>query len=174
LRSSGKVPEDVPVQKKQNIPLAALGAKRTPPSAPSSGVNAGEGSASFRGFIPEVSSTPEVSAAPSFILRDESGYEASYQGEQCTETSSAEPPLGTSTTDVLEPGRSGEWDETVPEARDIQVTRRVKHPARKQKFTAQDRIAEKLLEAERMWGKAVIRPSVLCRGGTSRAFCFVW
>lgn len=66
------------MQKKQNIPLAALGARRTPPSALSSGVNAGEGSASFRGFIPEVSPTPEVSAAPSFILRDESGSEASY------------------------------------------------------------------------------------------------
>jgi hypothetical protein len=108
LRSSGEVPEDIPVRKKQNIPLAALGARRTPPSAPSSGVNAEEGSASFRGFIPEVSPTPEVSAAPSFILRDESGSEASYQGEQCTETSFAEPPLRTSTTDVPEPGRSGE------------------------------------------------------------------
>jgi hypothetical protein len=58
-----------------------------------------------------------------------------------------------------EPERSGEGDETVLEARDIQATRRVKHPARKRKFTAQDRIAEKILEAERMWGKAVIRPS---------------
>jgi hypothetical protein len=58
-----------------------------------------------------------------------------------------------------EPERSGEGDEAVPEVRDIQVTRRVKHPARKRKFTAQDRIAEMISEAERMWGKAVIRPS---------------
>jgi hypothetical protein len=37
-----------------------------------------------------------------------------------------------------EPERSREEDEAVPEARDIQVTRRVKYPARKRKFTAQD------------------------------------
>jgi hypothetical protein len=60
---------------------------------------------------------------------------------------------------TLEPERSGEGDETIPEARGIQVTHRVKHPARKRKFTAQDRIAEMISEAERMWGKAVIRPS---------------
>jgi hypothetical protein len=159
FRSSEEVPKDVPSRKKQSIPLAALGARRTPPSVPSSGVNVEEGSASFRGFIPEVSPTPEASTAPSFVLRDESGSEASYQGEQGTETSFAEPHLGTSTVISPEPERSGEGDETVPEARDIQVTRRVKHPARKRKFTAQDRITEKLLEAERMWGKAVIRPS---------------
>jgi hypothetical protein len=58
-----------------------------------------------------------------------------------------------------EPERSREGDETIPEARYIQVTRRVKHPARKWKFTAQDRIAEMISKAERMWGKAVIRPS---------------
>lgn len=113
----------------------------------------------FGGFIPEVSPSPEASAAPSFVLGDESGSEASYQGEQGAETSFAEPHLRTSTADAPKPERSGEGDETVPEARDIQVTSRVKHPARKRKFTAQDRIAEKLLEDERMWGKAFIRPS---------------
>ncbi|XP_062161875.1 uncharacterized protein LOC133868887 [Alnus glutinosa] len=168
FKSSEEVLKDVPLQKKQKIPLAALGARRTPPSAPSSGANVEEGSASFRGFIPEVSLTPEVSPATSFVLRDESGSEASFQGEQCAETSFAEHPLWTSTTDAPEPEsttdapepeRSGEEDGNVPEARDILVARRVKHPARKRKFTAQDRIAEKLLEAERMWGKAVIRPS---------------
>jgi hypothetical protein len=41
----------------------------------------------------------------------------------------------------------------------MRVTRRVKHPARKRKFSAQDRIAEMISEAERMWGKAVIKPS---------------
>jgi hypothetical protein len=159
FKNSEEVLGDVPVQKKQKIPLAASGAMRTPPSGPSSRVNVEEGSASFRGFIPKVSITPEVSPAPSFVLRDESGSEASFQGEQCAETSFAEPPLGTSTADAPEPERSGEGDGNVPEARDIPVTRRVKHPARKRKFTAQDRIAENLLEAERMWGKAVIRPS---------------
>jgi hypothetical protein len=130
LRSSGEVPEDVPVRKKQNVPLAALGARRTPSSAPSSGVNAEEGSASFWGFI------PEVSAAPSFVLRDESDSEASFRGDQCAETSFAEPPLGTSKTDAPEPERSGEGDEDVPNVRDMQVTRKLKHSARKRKFTA--------------------------------------
>jgi hypothetical protein len=82
-----EVPEDVPLRKKQNVPLAALGARRTPPSVPSPRVNVEEGSASFRGFVPEVSPTPEAGAAPSFVLRDESGSEASYQGEQGAETS---------------------------------------------------------------------------------------
>jgi hypothetical protein len=158
FKSSEQVSEDVPSWKKQSIPLAALGARRTPPSVPSSGVNVEEGSASFRSFIPEVSPTPEASAAPSFVLRDESGSEASYQGERDAETSVAEPPLGASTVIAPEPEMSGEGDEAVPEARGMQVTRRVKHPARKRKFTAQDRIAQKLLDAERMWGKVVIRP----------------
>jgi hypothetical protein len=126
------------LRKKQNIPLAALGARRTPPSVSSSGVNVEEGFARFWGFIPEVSSTPEANAAPSFVLRDESGSEASYQGEQGAETSFEEPPLGTSTVIALKPERSGEGDETVPEAGDMQATRRIKHPARKRKFIAQD------------------------------------
>jgi hypothetical protein len=91
LRRAEEVPGDVPLRKKQNIPLAALGARRTPPSVPSAGANTEEGSASFRGFVPEVSPTPEAGTAPSFVLRDESGSEASYQG---AETPFEEPPLG--------------------------------------------------------------------------------
>jgi hypothetical protein len=41
----------------------------------------------------------------------------------------------------------------------VQVTRRVKHPARKKKFGTGDRLVEIISEAERMWGKPVIRPS---------------
>jgi hypothetical protein len=41
----------------------------------------------------------------------------------------------------------------------VQVTRRVKHPARKKKFGIRDRLVEIILEAELMWGKPVIRPS---------------
>jgi hypothetical protein len=41
----------------------------------------------------------------------------------------------------------------------VQVTRRVKHSARKKKFGVRDRLVEIISEAERMWGKAVIRPS---------------
>lgn len=145
--------------KKQNIPLAASSARRTPPSVPSAGVNVEEGFASFRGFVPEVSPTPEADAVPSFVLRDESGSEASYRGEQGAETSFEEPPLGASTVTTSEPERFGEGNEAILETRDMQVTRRVKHPARKRKFTAQDRIVEMISVAERMWGKAVIRPS---------------
>lgn len=163
LRSSGEVSENVPAPKKRVVPLAASGARRTspsatPPSAPSSGVNAEEGSASFRGFIPEVSPTPEVSPAPSFVLRDESGSEASFQGEQRAEASSAEPPPVASTAEGLEPEMSGEGLGNVPEVRDVPVRRRVKHPARKRKPSAQDRISQSLMDAELLWGKVVITP----------------
>jgi hypothetical protein len=131
FRRAEEVPEGVPLRKKQNIPLAASGARRTPPSVPSAGVNVEEGSSSFWGFVSEVSPTPEAGTAPSFVLRDESGSEASYQGDQGAETSFEEPPLRASVVTTPEPKRSGEGDETIPEVRDIQVTRRVKHPARK-------------------------------------------
>jgi hypothetical protein len=156
FRRAEEVPEDVPLRKKQNIPLAASGARRTPPSVSSAGVNVEEGSASFRGFVPEVSPTPEAGTAPSFVLRDESGSEASYQGP---ETPLEETHAGASTINSPAPGRSGEGDEPRTEARDVQVTRRVKHSARKRKFSAQNRLVEIISEVERMWGKAVIRPS---------------
>jgi hypothetical protein len=156
FRRAEEVPEDVPLRKKQNIPLASSGARGTPPSESSAGANVEEGSASFRGFIQEVSPTPEAGTAPSFVLRDESGPEASYQG---AETPFEEPHFGASTVTTPESERSGEGDEPIPEAQDVRVTRRVKHPARNQKFSAQDRIAEMISEAERMWGKAFIRPS---------------
>jgi hypothetical protein len=113
FRRAEEVPEDVPLWKKQNIPLAASGVKRTPPSESSAGANAEEGSATFRGFVPEVSPTPEAGTAPSFVLRDESGSEASYQG---AETLFEEPPLGASTVTTLVLERSGEGDEPIPEA----------------------------------------------------------
>jgi hypothetical protein len=135
-KNSEEVLRDVAAQKKQKIPLAASGARRTSPSTPSPRVSVGEGSASFRGFIPEVSPTP------SFVLRDESGSEASFHGEQ-----------------RAAPERSGEREGNVPEARDVPVVRRVKHPARKRKLTGQDRMAQRLADAGRLWGKPVITPS---------------
>lgn len=42
-----EVPEDVPLRKKQNIPLAASGVRRTPPSIPMAETYTEEGSASF-------------------------------------------------------------------------------------------------------------------------------
>jgi hypothetical protein len=56
------------------------------------------------------------------------------------------------------PERSEKEGEPIPEAHNVQVTRQVKHPARKKKFGARDRLAEIISEAERMWGKPVIRP----------------
>jgi hypothetical protein len=58
---------------------------------------------------------------------------------------------------VLE--RSEGEGELVPEACTVQTAHRVKHLARKKKFGARDRLAEIILEAERMWGRPVIRPS---------------
>jgi hypothetical protein len=41
----------------------------------------------------------------------------------------------------------------------VQVTHRVKHLARKKKFGVRDRLVEIISEAERIWGRPVIRPS---------------
>jgi hypothetical protein len=59
-RPSGRaeeIPEDVPLRKKRNIPLASSGVKRTFSRVSMAGTNTEEGSASFRGFVPEVSPT---------------------------------------------------------------------------------------------------------------------
>jgi hypothetical protein len=74
-----EIPEDVPLRKKRNIPLAASGVKRTPLRVSMDGTNTEEGSTSFRGFVLEVSPTQEAGSSPPFVLRDESGSEASYQ-----------------------------------------------------------------------------------------------
>lgn len=73
-----EIPEDVPLRKKQKIPLAASGVNRTPPRVSMAGTNTEEGSASFQGFVPEVSPTQEAGFTPPFVLRDEFGSEASY------------------------------------------------------------------------------------------------
>jgi hypothetical protein len=75
-----EIPEDVRLRKKRNIPLAASGVKRTPLRVSMAGTNIEEGSASFWAFVPEVSPTQEAGSLPPFVLRDESGSEASYRG----------------------------------------------------------------------------------------------
>jgi len=67
-----EIPEDVPLRKKRNIPPAASGVKRTSPRVFMAGTNTEEGSASFRGFVPEVSPTQGAGSLPPFVLRDES------------------------------------------------------------------------------------------------------
>jgi hypothetical protein len=126
-----EVPEDVPLRKKQNIPLAASGVRRTPPSVPMAGTNTEEGSASFRGFVPEVYPTQEADTTPSFVLRDESGSEASYQGPG---TPLEETHAGASTVTSPVPKRSEEEGKLIPEAHNVRVTGRVKHLTRKRKF----------------------------------------
>jgi hypothetical protein len=92
---------------------------------------------------------------PPFALRDESSYEASYRG---SDIPLEETNAGASTTTSLVPERSEGEGKPIPEACTVQAMRRVKHPARKKKFGARDRLAEIILEAERMWGRPVIRP----------------
>lgn len=143
-----EVPEDVPLRKKRVIPLAASGVKRTPPRVSIAGSNTKEGPASFWGFVLEVSPIQEAVSTPAFGLRDESGFEASYQGP---ETSFEETNAGASTVASLVPERSEEEGKPRPEAHNVQATRRVKHLARKKKFGARDRLAEIISEVERMW-----------------------
>jgi hypothetical protein len=157
-RPSGRaeeIPEDVPLRKKRNIPLAASGAKRTSLRVSMAGTNIEEGSASFQGFVPEVSPTRGVGSLPHFALRDESGFEASYRG---LDIPLEETNVGASTTTSLVPERSEEEGELIPEACTVQAMRRVKHSVRKKKFGARDRLAEIISEAECMWGRLVIRP----------------
>jgi hypothetical protein len=158
-RPSGRAeetPEDVPLRKKQTIPLVASGAKRNSPRVSMAGPNVEEGSASFWGFVPEVSLTYGAGSLPHFALRDESGSEASYRG---SDIPLEETNAGASTTTSPVPERLEGEGKPIPEACTVQATRRVKHLARKKKFGARDRLAEIILEAERMWGRPVIRPS---------------
>jgi hypothetical protein len=111
-----EVPEDVPLRKKRNIPLAASGVKRTPPRVPMAGANTEERSTSFRGFVPEVSPTQEAGSMPPFVLRDVSGSEASYQGP---DTPLEETHAGASTVTSPVPERSEEDGEPIPEAHNV-------------------------------------------------------
>jgi hypothetical protein len=120
------------------------------------GTNTEEGSASFRGFVSEVFPTRGAGSLPPFALRDEFGSEASYWG---LDIPLKETNAGAYTTTSQVPERSEGEGEPIPEACTVQAMRRVKHPARKKKFGARDRLAEIILEAERMWGRPVIRPS---------------
>jgi hypothetical protein len=105
-----EIPEDVPLRKKRKIPLAASGVKRTPLRVSMAGTNTEEGSASFRGFVPEVSPTQEAGSTPPFVLRDEFGYKSSYQGP---DTPLEETNAGASTVTSLAPEKSKEEGEQI-------------------------------------------------------------
>jgi hypothetical protein len=93
--------------------------------------NTEEGSASFRGFVLEVSPTQGAGSLPPFVLRDESGSKASYRGP---DTPFKETNAGASTVISLVSERSEGEGEPIPEAHNVQVTRRVKHPAKEKEI----------------------------------------
>jgi hypothetical protein len=148
--------EDVPLRKRRNIPLATSGAKRTSPRMSTAETNTEEGSASFRGFVPEVSPAQGASSSPPFGLRDEPSSEASHRG---SDIPFKETNAGASTTTSPVPERSEGEGEPTPEVRTVPTMRRVKHAAKKKKFGTRDRLAEIISEAESMWSRPVIRPS---------------
>jgi hypothetical protein len=75
-------PGEVPQKKKQAIPLAASGARRTPSKSPTPETNTEEGSVSFRGFVPEASLNRGTGASQPFHLRDEISSGASHNGSE--------------------------------------------------------------------------------------------
>jgi len=151
-----ETPEDVPLRKKQNIPLTASGAKRTSSRRSTAETNTEKGSVSFQGFVPEVSPARGAGSLPHFGLRDETSFEASHRG---SDIPLEETNAGASITTSLVPERSKGEGKPIPEARILPPMRQVKHAAREKKFGARDRLAEIISEAEYMWGKPVIRPS---------------
>jgi hypothetical protein len=123
--------DEVPLKKKkkQYIPLAASGARRTPPKSPALETNTEEGSMSFQGFGPEVSPTRGTGASQSFHLRDEASSEASHNGSE----SNCEDQDVPGTT-ILVPIRVEREEEPIPEASPEPTQLRVKHMAQKRKF----------------------------------------
>jgi hypothetical protein len=149
-------PEDVPLRKKQNIPLAASGEKKTLPRRPAAETIVEEGSVSFRGFVPEVSPARGTGHSPPFSLRDETSFEASHRG---SDAHNEEVNLGESVTASPASTRSEGEGELRPEASPVPAARRVKHVVKRKKFGPRDRLAEIISEVEWMWGRPVIRPS---------------
>lgn len=123
-----EIPEDVPLRRKQNIPLGASGAKRTSPRISTAEANIEEGLASFRGFVPEVSPARGACFSPSFGLRDEPSSEASHRG---SDIPFEETNVGASTTTSSVPEGSEGEGELMPEVHIVPAMRRVKHPANK-------------------------------------------
>jgi hypothetical protein len=111
-----EIPEDVPLRKKRNIPLAASGAKRTSPRISTADANTEEGSASFRGFVPEVSPAQGAGYSPSFGLRYEPSSEASHRG---LDIPFEETNVGASTTTSPVPEGSEGEGEPIPEVRTV-------------------------------------------------------
>lgn len=148
--------EDVPLRKKQNIPLAALGAKRTLPRRPAAETIIEEGSASFRGFVSEVSHNRGTGPSPPFSLRDETSSEASHRGSDAPQE---ETNFGESVTTSPKPTGSRGEDEPRPEASPVPGIHRMKHVVKRKKFGPRDRLTEIISGAEQMWGRPIIRPS---------------
>jgi hypothetical protein len=139
-------PEDVPLKKKkQTIPLAALGTKRTPLRRPVPKTNTEEGLAIFRGFVPEVSQTRGAGHLPPFGLRDETSFKASHHG---SDVPHEDPNAGASMATSLASTRSEGEAEPTPESSLVPAMCRVKHVARRKKFGPRDRLVEIISGAE--------------------------
>jgi hypothetical protein len=142
-----ETPEDVPLRKERNIPLATSGAKRTslricPRLKPIL-----KRAQRAWGFVPEVSPARGAGFLPPFGLRDESSSEASHRGFDIPleETHAS---ASTKTSPV--PERLEGEGEPILEVRTVPAMPWVKHAVRKKKFGARDRLAKIILEAERM------------------------
>ncbi len=106
--------------------------RRTPPKRPAPETNAEEGSISFRGFVPKVSSTRGTRALQSFHLRDEPSSKASHN---VLEANLGYQDVSGTTSHAL--ARA----ELTPEASLEPVRRRVKHMDQIKKFGPQERLA---------------------------------
>lgn len=73
-------PGGTPLKKKKNIPLAASGARKTPPEGHVPVTSTQEGSMSFRGFVTEASPHHGEVSFPPFGLRGETISVASHHG----------------------------------------------------------------------------------------------
>jgi hypothetical protein len=148
--------EGIPSKKKKSIPLAASGARRTPPERHVPESNTEEGSMSFRGFVPKAPQHHGEGSSSPFGLRDESSSEASHHG---LEIPLDEPEGVAFGAKSLAPPRTEEGAESTPEPSPQQTPRRVKHTAQRKKFGPRDRLASIILEAEEMLGRPRYSPS---------------
>jgi hypothetical protein len=105
-------PKEAPLKKKKNIPLAASGARRTPPERQEPETNTKEGSMSFRGFVSEAPPHQGEGSLPPFGLRDETSSEALHHGSEIPFEEPEGAAFGATSPKSL---RTGEGAEPTPE-----------------------------------------------------------
>jgi len=153
---AASTPERAPSKKKKSIPLAASGARRTPPERHVPESNTEEGSMSFRGFVPEAPQHHGEGSLVPFGLRDESSPEASQHGSEIPLDELEGATFG-ATGPTLP--RMEEREGPTPEPSPQQTLLSVKYTAQRKKFGPRDRLASIILEAEKMLGRPRYNPS---------------